>query len=76
MMDEFTERKKAREGRVTAKATIEDLYEALKRGLVEHVVFVVRQPDGEIKVGYSDAKHTELIGMLEVGKFEIITDMM
>jgi hypothetical protein len=75
MIDEFTERMKQKQGRVTTKATMENLIEAYKRGLVEHIVFVVKQPDGEIKTGHSDANTTEILGMLEIGKIQVVEYM-
>lgn len=75
-LDELRERRAKRQGNVTPKACIQNLLRAIELGEVESVVFVARQPNGIIRTGWSDTMHTELLGMLECGKFELIEDMM
>ncbi|CAM3706826.1 hypothetical protein COLU111180_04140 [Cohnella lubricantis] len=74
-MDEVLERRSKREGKVTPRAVIENLLQAIERGDVETVVFVARQPDGLIKSGWSNTLHTELLGLLECGKNHVLCNM-
>jgi hypothetical protein len=74
-LDEVLERRAKREGKVTPKACIENLLQAIERGDIETVVFVARQPDGIIKTGWSNTLHTELLGLLECGKNHVLYEM-
>lgn len=74
-MDEVRERRAKKEGKVTPKACIQNLLEAIERGEVEVVVFVTKQPDGIIRTGWSEVLSTEAIGMLECGKDDIFLTM-
>lgn len=74
-MNEVLERRAKREGKVTPKACTENLLKAIEHGEVETVVFVARQPDGVIKTGWSNTLHTELLGLLECGKNQILCEM-
>lgn len=74
-MNEVLERRAKREGKVTPKACIEHLLQAIEAGGVETVIFVARSPDGAIHTGWSDTKHTELLGLLECGKDHVLYEM-
>lgn len=74
-MNEVMERRAKREGKVTPKACIEHLLQAIERGDVETVVFVARSPNGIIDSGWSETKHTELLGLLECGKNQVLNEM-
>ncbi|REK54719.1 MAG: hypothetical protein C6W55_10315 [Thermobacillus sp.] len=74
-MNDILEHRAKREGRVTPRACVENLMQAIEMGLVDSVVFVARQPNGEIKVGWSDTLDTEIIGLLECGKHMVIREM-
>lgn len=74
-MDEVLERRAKREGKVTPKAVAESLLQVIERGEVDTVVFVARSPDGAIHSGWSNTKHTELLGLLECGKNHVLCEM-
>ncbi|MBU5673238.1 hypothetical protein [Paenibacillus brevis] len=74
-MNEVLERRAKREGKVTPKACIEHLMQAIEAGGVETVIFVARSPDGIIHSGWSKTQHTELLGLLECGKNHVICEM-
>ncbi|AEI40917.1 hypothetical protein [Paenibacillus mucilaginosus] len=42
---------------------------------VESIVYVARMKDGTIVSGWSDLLHTEVIGLLEVGKLQAVKEM-
>jgi predicted RNA-binding protein with EMAP domain len=72
---DFLEYKAERNGEVTPRSVIDNLSEAIDRGEVDEVVFVVRCKDGEVKCGYSHSNHLAQLGLLTVGKDMIIRDM-
>lgn len=74
-MNEVLERRAKREGKVTPKACIEHLLHAIEAGGVETVIFVARSQDGIIHSGWSQAQHTELLGLLECGKHHVLYEM-
>lgn len=74
-MNEVLERRSKRQGKVTPKACIEHLMQAIEDGGVETVIFVARSPDGNIHTGWSETKHTELLGLLECGKDHVLYEM-
>jgi len=74
-VNEILERRAKREGKVTPKACVENLLQAIESGDVETVIFVARQPDGVIKTGWSNTLHTELLGLLECGKNHVMWEM-
>lgn len=74
-MNEIMERRAIREGKVTPKACIEHLMQSIEHGEVEAVIFVARSPDGNIHTGWSETKHTELLGLLECGKSHVLYEM-
>lgn len=74
-MDELSERRAKREGRITVKELIHNLYDASKLTEIESIVFVCREKSGEIRTGWNDVLHSEIIGLLELGKQMVIDNM-
>jgi len=74
-MNDLREFKAKKEGRVTPKVLVENLLQAVDKGEVECIVFVARCKEGEIRTGWSEIYHTEAVGLLELGKLEVISDM-
>jgi hypothetical protein len=42
---------------------------------VESVAYVARMKDGTITSGWTDMQYTEVIGLLEVGKLQVVKEM-
>lgn len=68
----YTARK---EGKVLLEDVVENLYEAVKRGMVKDLVFVAVQADGQIVHGLNTMDILRAIGLLDVGKEQLVTEM-
>lgn len=75
MANELKEFKAKKEGKITPKALIEGLLEAIEKGEIESVVYVAHYKDQAIRLGCSDCDSTEALGLLTCGQHEIINDM-
>lgn len=42
---------------------------------IESVAYVSRMKDGTITSGWTDMQYTEVIGLLEVGKLQVVKEM-
>jgi len=42
---------------------------------VESVIYIARMNDGKVSTGWTDLTYTEAIGLLEVGKLQVIKEM-
>lgn len=42
---------------------------------IESVAYVARMKDGTITSGWTDMQYTEVIGLLEVGKLQVVKEM-
>lgn len=73
--NEISEKIAERKGRLTPRALVSRLLDAVDRGEVETVAYVVREPDGQIKNGYSEGQQTEILGLLECAKYSVLDDM-
>jgi hypothetical protein len=72
---DLQEYKAKKNGELTPKAAMENVMEAVNRGMVDTVCIVVRTTEGEIKVAHSQANHLTHIGLLHCGIDEIVKDM-
>ncbi|QOV10926.1 hypothetical protein [Viridibacillus arvi] len=72
-MDELKEYRARKNGEVTPKVLLEKTMDDLEN--IEVIIMVIKQKDGIIHMGCSDAMCTEHIGLLEVGKKWVIDDM-
>jgi hypothetical protein len=75
MVENFSEWKAEKEGKLTPKVLIENLLQAIDEGIVQEVAFVTRCQDGEIKTGWSEMNLITGIGLLELGKQAIMAEM-
>jgi hypothetical protein len=73
--NEISEKIAERKGKLTPRALVSHLLDAIDRGEVETVTYVVREPNGQIKNGYSEGQQTEVLGLLECAKYSVIDDM-
>lgn len=74
-MNEFLEHKAKKEGRTTNKSLVENLLEAINNDKVDFLVYVAKDKSGEIRAGWSESTHLQLLGLLETGKVIVINDM-
>ncbi|MFG3612391.1 MULTISPECIES: hypothetical protein [Rummeliibacillus] len=72
-MIDFNERLARKEGRVTPKALLENALNRL--GEIDQIIYVVKDHDGTVKVGYSEGGLLQALGMLEAAKVDVINDM-
>lgn len=70
---DFKEQKTKKERGVTN----EEFLESVKKECIdfEEIAIVVKHPDGIIECFYSQVNSTSLIGLLEVGKSQAISDI-
>lgn len=74
-MNEFLEHKAKKEGRTTTKKLTENLLKAINDDEVEFMIYVIKDKSGEIKAGWSESTHLQLLGLLETGKVIVTQDM-
>lgn len=74
-MKDLMEYKAEKEGKVTPKACIENLLEAINRGEVDSVVFAVRKTDDEIRSGWSNQPALQALGLIETVKDDLLSEM-
>lgn len=72
---DFAEERDRANGKVTAKALVENLLSAVNEGKVESVVYIVKDKDEVLNIGNNSMQYTEVIGLLEVGKQIVINAM-
>lgn len=75
MMSDVNEYRAKKEGRVTPKQILSILEKKINDGEIESLCYVAKTKEGMVHAGWSDMLHTEVVGLLEVGKVEVIQDM-
>ncbi|WP_289141436.1 hypothetical protein [uncultured Brevibacillus sp.] len=75
MIEKIEDLRAKKEGRITPKAMITNLLQAIEIGEIKGVVFVAKTQDDDIETGWSDVQTTEAIGLLECAKAEILQAM-
>ena len=75
MIEKIEELRAKKEGRITPKAMITNLLQAIETGEIKGVIFVAKTKDDEIETGWSNLQTTEAIGLLECGKAEVLQAM-
>ncbi|MFC0211455.1 hypothetical protein ACFFK0_03160 [Paenibacillus chartarius] len=61
---------------ITPSYLMENLLTYMKEeNRIEAVVYVARMKDGTITSGWTDMQYTEVIGLLEVGKLQVVKEM-
>lgn len=75
-MEDLTEFRALKQGKVTVKALADELSELANKGTIDKVVIVARMTDGIIRTSFSDTTHIEALGLLEVGKVDVLNDMI
>ena len=75
MMNELSEYKAKKQGKVTPTELAKNLYEACKRGEVKDLVFVTTDDKGEASVGWSEGNYYKFAGMMEAGKITLLDDI-
>ncbi|MDT3426075.1 hypothetical protein J2Z22_001595 [Paenibacillus forsythiae] len=74
-MDEIKERRDRREGKVTPMACAESLLQAAEQGRIEAFVAVVKLADGTLQTVWSHIRSTEVLGLLECGRDDVMQTM-
>ncbi|MEK5038982.1 hypothetical protein [Sporosarcina sp. FSL K6-3457] len=74
-MIEINEFRNRREGKVTPSSLIEGLSERADPSEIETLVYVAKMRNGDINTAFSHALNSEHIGLLEIGKMQIIDSM-
>lgn len=75
-MEDLNEYRALKQGKVTVKAVVDELAELANKGTIDKVVIVSRMTDGIIHTSFSDTTHIEALGLLEVGKVDVLNDMV
>jgi len=71
----FDEKLAEKKKDVKPEVLISHLYDAIKDGKVESVLYVTKNKDGTINLGFSTMEQSQVIGYLEIGK-RIMLDSM
>ena len=74
-MIEINEYRNKKEGKVTVGQLIEGLSERVDHSEIESLVYVVKLKDGEILTAHSHGDSLGYIGLLEIGKIQILDSM-
>lgn len=72
---DFHEKKAVFEGKVTPRTVIENLMQAIDEGMVESIVFVAKQPDGQVVTGWSNESCLHHLGLLKCGEAQVLKEM-
>ena len=73
-LDEFKAKKN---GITTPKALVNNLLNHICTSQeVDVVTYITRNKDGEVEIGYSEGRQSEIIGLLEIGKTLTINDIL
>jgi len=75
MIVNFSERKAMKNGEVTVKMVIDNLEEVHEKEGIKTIATVVRLDNDEVHILYSNTVTTEVVGLLECGKQQVINDM-
>ncbi|TCT20914.1 hypothetical protein EDD68_11242 [Melghiribacillus thermohalophilus] len=74
-MNDMNEYRARKNGQVTPKMLLELLEKEIEEGNIDALAYVARRKDGYIISGWSNMPHTEIIGLFEVGKKQVIDHM-
>lgn len=75
LMIELNEYRSKKDGKVTPKALSNDLVEWVESGDVETLVYVIKTKKGDIHTARSNGFGSEHIGLMEIGKMQILESM-
>ena len=75
MIVDFNERKAMKNGEITVKMVIDNLKETREKEGIKTIATVVRLDNDEVHILYNNTVTTEVIGLLECGKQQVINDM-
>lgn len=64
----FDKYRNEKEGKLTPEMLLEDLGNSVQKHNVTELIYIARDSDGEIFMGYSDMADIELVGLIEYGK--------
>ncbi|WP_419957228.1 hypothetical protein [Psychrobacillus psychrotolerans] len=77
MKVELNEFKAKKNGITTPKALVNNLLNHICTSSdVDVVIYITRNKDGEVEIGYSEGRQSEIIGLLEIGKTLTINDIL
>lgn len=74
-MIEINEYRNRKNGKVTPKSLAESLTEWVDSGDVETLVYVIKTKEGDMHTAFSHGLNSEHIGLLEIGKMQILDSM-
>jgi len=74
-MISLNEYRAKKEGKVTPKKLVENLMQYVEENECELMVCVIKTKSGDINTSFSHGFHSEHIGLLEIGKVQIIDEM-
>jgi len=72
---DLEEAKARKNGEITVKMVIDNLEEVHEKEGIKTIATVVRLDNDEIYISYSNTVTTEVVGLLECGKQQVINDM-
>jgi hypothetical protein len=72
---DFDEKLAEKRNDVKPEALISHLLDEIKRGEIDSVVYVTKNKNGTISLGFSTMMPTQVLGYLELGKQLMIDDM-
>lgn len=72
---DLDEAKARKNGEITVKMVIDNLDETREKEGIKTIATVVRLDNDEVHILYSNTVTTEVIGLLECGKQQVINDM-
>ena len=77
MKIELNEFKAKKNGITTPKALVNNLLNHICTSQdIDVVIYITRGKDGEVEIGYSEGRQSEIIGLLEIGKTLTINDIL
>nr|BDD44723.1 hypothetical protein 4 [bacterium] len=71
---DFAEMKSRKNGELTPAYLAENLNSAAEDGKIKKLVYITVNDDGSISCGWSTMSNTETIGLIEIGKQNILVD--
>lgn len=71
----LNEIKARKNGTVTPASLVEGLEKAISDGKIKKIVYITVDEKDEIRCGWSNMRNTELVGLLEIGKQNVINEI-
>lgn len=72
---QLSEKQAEKQGIYTPYAVAKEQIEDIENGDIKHIIYITQNSDDEIAISCSALENTQVIGLLECGKQQIINDM-